>query len=392
MLQLPPDLAWCDGRQTTADSVALVERLCEPAVVYDLQVADNHNFFAGGVLVHNCLIVDDPVKNAEEAASETYRERAWEWWLSTAYTRLEPGGGAILVQTRWHEDDLAGRLIAQSDAGVEHWEVLRLPAIAEEDDPIGRAEGEALWPQRYDLAALEQIRASVGPYVWSALYQQRPQPREGNLIKRGWFHIEDAAPEGLRWVRCWDLAASEKTTADYTAGVRAARDAEGRLWLADMVRGRWAWPDARRIILQTMALEPGVPVGVEATGFQLAAFQDLMRQPEAFNRSVRPLHVDRDKVSRAQPWIARAQAGLVTLVRGAWVPEFLAEATSFPTGRHDDMVDAVSAAVAMLGAGRPADARTLAGSVPKGAQSGSSVASSASSGQGRSAILVPRRG
>jgi predicted phage terminase large subunit-like protein len=158
-----------------------------------------------------------------------------------------------------------------------------------------------------------------------------------------------AAPEGLRWGRYWDLAASTKDAADYTVGVRAALGADGTLYLADLIRGRWEWPDARRVILQTLAAEPGVRVGIEQAGFQLAAVQDVLRDPAALGAAVRAVGVDRDKLARAQPWIARAEAGKVALVRGAWNAEFLAEAEAFPQGRHDDQVDAVSGACQLLG-------------------------------------------
>jgi predicted phage terminase large subunit-like protein len=169
------------------------------------------------------------------------------------------------------------------------------------------------------------------------------------LIRREWFRIVEHAPAGLTWSRYWDLATSTRTTADFTASVRAALGDDGTLYIADMIRGRWAWPEARRIIVQTIASEPDVEVGVESVGFQLAAFQDILADPSTVGRVVRSIGVDRDKLSRAQPWIARAEAGRVALVRGPWISEFLAEAEAFgPDAPHDDQVDSVSGAVAML--------------------------------------------
>ena len=134
------------------------------------------------------LIIDDPVKNAEEANSQTYRDKTWEWYQSTAYTRLEPNGSIILIMTRWHEDDLAGRILHQIDQDKgEQWEIINLPAIAEDHDILGRNIGEPLWPGRYDLNELERIKYTTGSYWWSALYQQRPQPPEGGLLKRSWI-------------------------------------------------------------------------------------------------------------------------------------------------------------------------------------------------------------
>ncbi len=121
-------------------------------------------------------LIDDPFKDREEADSERRRDLVWDWYRSTLFTRLTPGGAIVLIQTRWHEDDLAGRLLAHDGA---QWEVLELPAID--------AAGEALWPKWYDLPTLERIRRTIGPREWSALYQQRPAPDEGTYFQRGWF-------------------------------------------------------------------------------------------------------------------------------------------------------------------------------------------------------------
>lgn len=309
-------------------------------------------------------IIDDPVKDAEAANSKVQRDAIWDWYRFVLRTRLFPGAAIILVLTRWHEDDLAGRLLqaAEQDPSADQWAVLRLPAVAEEDDPMGRVPGEALWPEQYPEAALAEIQASVGSYVWAALYQQRPAPAGGGIFRREWFRIVPAeqAPMWLPWVRCWDLATSTKTTADYTRGAKVALAPDGTLWIADMVGGRWEWPDARRVIVQTALVDgPGVLVGVEKVAFQGAAWQELLREPALVAHTILPVEVDRDKVSRAIPWAARAEAGKVALVAGPWVAEFLAELEAFPHGAHDDQVDAVSGAVQMLAqAVEPWDAYT----------------------------------
>src|SRR5262249_146220 len=196
----------------------------------------------------------------------------------------------------------------------------------------------------------------VDPAFVAALRAQYPsqfarQELEGEvvtlgagLIRREWFRVVEGAPRGLRWSRFWDLATSTRETADYTASVRAAFAGDGTLYLADMVHGRWEWPDARRLLLQQLALAPDVAVGIGQAGYELAAVQDVLREGATYGRQVRGVPVDRDKLARAQPWIARAEAGKVALVRGAWVPAFLAEAEAFPEGGHDDQVDAVSGA------------------------------------------------
>jgi len=161
------------------------------------------------------------VKNAEEANSRTYRDKTWEWYKSTAYTRLEPKGAVIFIMTRWHEDDLTYRLLKNMHNGRgEQWEVINLSAIAEDNDLLGRKPGEPLWPGRYNLKELNRIKDNTGSYWWNALYIQRPQSPEGNLLKRSWLnyyqHHELPNIESLDIYQSWDLAISTKETADYT--------------------------------------------------------------------------------------------------------------------------------------------------------------------------------
>lgn len=294
-------------------------------------------------------IIDDPVKNDQEAHSQTHRDAVWDWYRATFSTRLQDNGAIILVMTRWHEDDLAGRLLKAMGEGGEKWEVLKLPAIAEEDDPLGRQPGEPLCPELFPLPALESIRDRLGSYWWAALYQQRPAPPGGTVFKRAWFRIVDGPPPGLNYVRFWDLATSTRETADWTAGARVGVDQDGKLYIVDMVREKLEWPDTRRLIVATAQVDGrGTRIGVEKVAFQLAAWQDLMREPGLLGHAVEPVPVDRDKVLRAQPWAARAEAGKVYLVRGSWNADFLSEVEAFPHGQHDDQVDAVSGAVQML--------------------------------------------
>jgi len=138
------------------------------------------------------ICIDDPVRSREDANSQAYRDRVWNWYRDDLYTRLEPGGAVILTMTRWHEDDLAGRILASEDA--PNWTVVSLPALAEEGDPLGRAPGAALWPARFDETDLERIRTVLGTQSFTALYQQRPTALEGGLFKRAWFDIVQAVP------------------------------------------------------------------------------------------------------------------------------------------------------------------------------------------------------
>jgi predicted phage terminase large subunit-like protein len=176
----------------------------------------------------------------------------------------------------------------------------------------------------------------------------------GNVFRRDWFRIVESAPEGLRWVRYWDLAASVKESADYTASVACALGTDGTLYLRDMVRGKWEWPDQERIIVQTALAEPNTTHGIEKALHGIAALQTLMRRRDLLRTTIKGIDVDRDKLSRALPLSARAEQGKVALVRGPWIPSFLDELTAFSgDGKtHDDQVDTASGGLAML-AGRP---------------------------------------
>ncbi len=172
------------------DAVSSTCNICGPSIpVYDIQVEGTSNFFANGILVHNCLIIDDPHKDREEANSQTIRDKVWDWYTSTAYTRLEPDGAVILILTRWHEDDLAGRLLKAMDSeDGDKWEVVSFPAFAEENDVLGRQPGEALWPERFTAEKLKSIRVAIGSREFTSLYQQKPQALEGGAFKAPWFN------------------------------------------------------------------------------------------------------------------------------------------------------------------------------------------------------------
>lgn len=307
----------------------------------------------------NYALVDDPCKNREEANSPVSREKLWEWYTSTFYTRLEKNGSILVTLTRWHEDDLAGRLLqlAKDDPRADQWTVVSFPAVAEEkdkaaDDP--RQEGEPLWENKYDSAALASIKATIGSYDWESLYQQRPRPPGGSVFKREWFRIVERAPEELSWVRYWDLAASQKQSADFCASVAVAMATDGTVYLRDMVHGKWEWPDQEKIITQTILAEPHTRHGIEKALHGIAALQSLMRKPELAGRSIQGIDVHQDKLIRALPLVSRAEIGKVVLVRGEWVPKFLDEICAFSGdgSTHDDMTDSASGGLLMLNPGK----------------------------------------
>jgi len=329
-------------------------------------------------------IVDDPIKNREEAESKINRESIDRWYRSTFYTRLEDGGAIVLMHQRWHFDDLAGRLLrrmVEDDAAtdtplVDQWTVLNLPAIAEpwaQDvatdeatkaakagwwkcaDALGRSPGEPLWGAKYDLEALRRIKSNVGTYEWDAMYGQRPQKLEGALIKAYEIHQirSGQIPAGLREVRYWDLAVSGKKRADFITGARLGRSADGKLYIRHIARLKGPWADARSKMIKVMLRDPAsVTQGIEISGQQGGYFQELQRDPQLVGRAivgVNPQNVGNKEV-RANVWASRIPDGLVHLVAAnGWdVDAFLSEAVAFPLGAHDDQVDAVSGAVQML--------------------------------------------
>lgn len=289
------------------------------------------------------LIVDDPVKNREAADSPAYRKKAWDWWTSTAYTRLEPNASAIVIQTRWHQEDLAGKLLAEASSGGERWRIINFPAIAEEHDALGRRPGEALWPERYDIEALEKMRRGTLERNWAALYQQRPVPDGGFLFHRESFEVVSTVPAGGSAVRYWDKAGTAGG-GDYTAGVLVA-EANGIYYIVDVVRGQWSSGERNRVIRQTAAFDgPEVSVWVEREGGSGGKESAEISIQQLAGYNVHADHVTGSKVARAESFAAQCEAGNVKLLRAAWNHDFIDELTMFPNGSHDDQVDAAAGA------------------------------------------------
>ncbi len=316
------------------------------------------------------IVVDDPLPGQEAANSPTQRAKAWAWFQADLLTRAEPGARVLCVATRWHEDDVIGRIEAQQDAGEggEPWTIINLPAIAEDDDdPLGRAPGEALWPARFPVEALDVKRREVGPWTWSALYQGRPAPAEGGLFKRDWLRYYQRPDErhvlfesgGVhrrlpvdalrRWVVA-DLAVSTKSSADYTvAQCWGMVPGSGELLLLDQLRARLEGPDLVPALARMVDRWGAGTLWIESVAFQLSIVQHARRA----GLPVRELTADRDKVSRALPATAAMEGGRVYFPAGVpWVEDLEAELLTFPAARHDDQVDALAYAVHVAGEGR----------------------------------------
>lgn len=315
------------------------------------ETAAGGEYFAAGVggaitgRRADLAIVDDPVRGREDADSPAIRDKIWDWFRSDLYSRLKPGARIVLIQTRWHEDDLAGRLLADATAGGDAWEVVNLPALAEAADPIGRAPGEALWPEWEDAPALARKRRAIGAREWSALYQQRPAPAEGAYFRSEWLRRYASAPprETMRVYGASDYAVTA-SGGDYTVHLLVGLDPARRMYLLDLWRaqtGSDAWIEAWcDLVLAWQPLEWAEEAG------QINAAVGPFLQRRARERGAacyrRQFPSRTDKAIRAQSIRGRmAMEGLYLPANAPWLADFEAELLRFPAGRHDDQVDAL---------------------------------------------------
>ena len=300
------------------------------------------------------LTIDDPVKNSQEAESETTRESISRWYDSTAYTRLAPGGGVLIIQTRWHLDDLSGRLETKMEDGMgDVFDIIRYPAIATEDERF-RKRGEPLHPERYGKEQLAMIEKAVGPQTWSALYQQNPVPEEGAAFDQGMiqYYQMDDLPEELTRVTAWDLAIGLKEANDKTVGLTWGKDITGDCWFLDCRHGHW---DAKQIvdeICDSYARHKPYAVGLEKdkVGQAVGPYLDMeIENRELFGLYVEPLNPAREgnKLHRCRSLQGMMRSGRVWLPHPdqpgcSWVKEFVGQLMQFPYGRKDDFVDAAA--------------------------------------------------
>lgn len=327
----------------------------------------------------NGVMIDDPVKNREEAHSQAFQDRAWGWWKTDIRTRLEPEAWVVLIMTRWAEDDLAGRIL--NSPGGHLWKVVRLPGLAEsqedrdhywmevgrpalvgQPDPIGREVGQALCPDRYDEEDFQEFKDDMGLLDFMSLIQQRPTAIQGDFFKREWLTIVPAlSEEDLRkakWVRYWDKAGTSGAGAR-TAGVLLAKVGK-EFFIQDVVTGQWSAAEREAIILQTAQADrsqwgSGVTQWVEqepGSGGKESAEATITRLA-AVGITAKADKVTGDKLVRAGPVASMAMTGNVYLVEGPWNKEFIDILAAFPTGAIKDPVDGLSGAFNKLAISLP---------------------------------------
>jgi hypothetical protein len=293
----------------------------------------------------NILIIDDPIKNREEAESQVIRDKVWNWYTSTAYTRLEKDGAIILILTRWHKEDLAGKLLKAQMEGGDKWEVIKFPAIATQDE-LFRSQGEALWPEKYNIESLQQIKKTIGIYDFSALYQQEPIASETQEFKQEFYQyrkIDEVLALETRRSLTIDTAISQKASADYTGFCLNFVDRENRwnlkawkkkispLELIDDIFTLW----------DTFRLEV---IGIEKTIYLQAIKPFLDKEMLTRNKFPKIVELEHNQVNkeiRIRALLPRYESHSIYHITGQCV-DLEEEQLSFPQGIHDDVLDATA--------------------------------------------------
>lgn len=330
----------------------------------EFTLTNGSEYMAAGILGaatgnrFNLLTIDDPVKGREDADSETIRNKTWDAYEDDLKTRLIPGGSILIIQTRWHEDDLSGRILPAEWNGESGdilckdgnvWRVVCLQAECETDsDPLGRERGQMLWPEWFSAQHWAQFRSNSR--TWGSLCQQLPKPADGMMFKPDKIEIVDALPTGyIRWVRGWDLAATEgggKFTAGFLVGVHRE---SGRVVLADLVHGQWG-PGNRDAQIKNTVVGDGRKVtqdfpddpGAGGTAQTEYIVKKLQGYPVVWGPE------SGDKGTRAMPVAAECNIGNLIMLRADWNAKVKNELRSFPNGTYTDIGDALSRAYARL--------------------------------------------
>lgn len=311
--------------------------------VYDIQVEGNNNFFANGILVHNCIICDDITKDAQEADSFLIKENTFEWYNSVLRTRLAPNGGILIIQTRWAIDDLVGNLLKDN---IENWKVISYTALAEEEEP-NRKIGEPLHT-RFSVEELLKIKRQLPPRWWNALYRQQPINAGGEIIKEEWIKYFDRNDFDLsscdEVFQSWDLrfSKSQAKTSSYVVGQCWARK-DANNYLLDQIRGRFDYADTRDAIREMSKKWPeSIAKIIENKANGPAIESDLQNEISGII-----LYNPRgDKIQRLELVLPIIRSGNVFIAKDVWTKELINEVISFPNSANDDQVDTLSMALA----------------------------------------------
>ena len=294
-------------------------------------------------------IIDDPVKDAAEANSATYRDKVWDWYVTTLYTRLSPKSGVLLGMTRWHEDDLAGRLIKEAEKEGDKWQILSFPAIAEQDEEF-RQEGEALHPERYDLSRLLKIKNTIGSYAWNALYQQRPSAKGGDIIQGKWFQRYDVLPRFRRVGVFMDTAQKTGEHNDYSVLLLAGMSTDGAVYIIDLKRGKWDAVElehtTKDFFNKHRSSYSGLMFYIEDKASGTGLIQKIKRENSI---PVKPVNPNKDKYTRVLGVVGYIESGYIHIPNNAsWVNDFIDECEKFTatdSHLHDDQVDTLVMAI-----------------------------------------------
>jgi predicted phage terminase large subunit-like protein len=357
------DVVTCSYSQELADRNSRLSRACieddrwpfecrlsaESSAVHRWNTNAGGGLFAvgvGGGLTGrgaNLLVFDDV---EHDAGSDGEREAVWRWYSEIATPRLEPAGAIVVVATRWAETDIVGRLLAAEDGAT--WELLSLPAIAGPEDPLGRDVGEALWPERMDLAELESRRVAMGSRAFEAQFNQNPLPATGNLFQRSWLRGYDALPAMRHTVLALDAASKTSESNDYSVLLTAGTDGL-RYYVIDVVRGRWELPQLREQLVHAYSLHRPNAVIIEDASAGVGLAQELQQET---NLPIIPVPARGSKISRAESVSPLFEAGKVVLpqptLKLPWHDDLETELLRFPNGKHDDQVDALVLALSRL--------------------------------------------
>ena len=313
----------------------------------------------GGALLGtgaNILIADDLYANADEARSEVIKRNTWDWFTQVFLTRLAPNGAAVVIGSRWAEDDVIGTLLREH--ATEGWELLHFPALAEANDPLGREEGAALWPEQYPVETLEGIRRQMGSAAFVNIYQGRPAAANGIVFGREWFRTYSDPPSTFhRIVQSWDTAfGKSKQSGDYSVCTTWGVTASGYYLLA-LWRGRVDFPELKRLVRQLAEEWKPDAIYIE----DCASGQSLVQELHAATTyPVIPVKVDRDKLARAQAVTPLFEAGRVFFPAEApWRRDLEDELASFPVAAHDDQADSITMALNKLREASYADQEPL---------------------------------